>query len=259
MLLQSCGQPIDPWRARPLLQWRLKVGVQLRPLTATHGSSVSTSAIRPTPTWPTPEVWRCTELVAGYGMGNLEQILGYQGAVRTGEATLVGQDIVQMPFWTPEFCATLIQAAQAAGGFSHQPDDPVPGYEISLAAIAPRLFEAVEQDIGMRLWPEIRRWWPIVDYHGVHDAFVIRYAMGEQEELRLHHDVAQVSASIKLNDSYVGGELEFPRQNFTNSDVPVGNIIVWPSLVTHPHRGAPLVNGEKYSLTVWCALPLVID
>ena len=111
----------------------------------------------------------------------------------------------------------------------------------------------------MRVWPAIRQWWPIVDYHGVHDAFVIRFAMGEQEELRLHHDVAQVSASIKLNDSYVGGELEFPRQSFTNADIPVGNIIVWPSLVTHPHRGAPLISGEKYSLTVWCALPLVID
>ena len=137
-------------------------------------------------------------------MGNLEQILGYQGAVRDGDAAMVGQEIVQMPFWTPEFCATLIQAAQAAGGFAHQSDDPVPGYEISLAAIAPRLFEAVEQDIGIRLWPALQQWWPLIDYHGLRDAFVIRYAMGEQEVLRMHHDVAQVSASIKLNDDYEG-------------------------------------------------------
>ena len=31
-------------------------------------------------------------------MGNLEQILGYQGAVRDGDAAMVGQEIVQMPF-----------------------------------------------------------------------------------------------------------------------------------------------------------------
>ena len=192
-------------------------------------------------------------------MGNLEQILGYQGAVRDGDAAMVGQEIVQMPFWTPEFCATLIQAAQAAGGFAQQNDDPVPGYEISLAAIAPRLFEAVEQDIGIRLWPALQQWWPLIDYHGLRDAFVIRYAMGEQEELRMHHDVAQVSASIKLNDDYEGAVLEFPRQKFSNSDVPVGDVIVWPSLVTHPHASSQLTRGVKYSLTIWCELPMMID
>ena len=192
-------------------------------------------------------------------MGNLEQILGYQGAVRDGDAAMVGQEIVQMPFWTPEFCATLIQAAQAAGGFAQQNDDPVPGYEISLAAIAPRLFEAVEQDIGIRLWPALQQWWPLIDYHGLRDAFVIRYAMGEQEELRMHHDVAQVSASIKLNDDYEGAVLEFPRQKFSNSDVPVGDVIVWPSLVTHPHASSQLTRGVKYSLTIWCELPMMLD
>ena len=192
-------------------------------------------------------------------MGNLEQILGYQGAVRDGEAAMVGQEIVQMPFWTPEFCATLIQAAQAAGGFAQQNDDPVPGYEISLAAIAPRLFEAVEQDIGMRMWPALQQWWPLIDYHGLRDAFVIRYATGEQEELRMHHDVAQVSASIKLNDDYDGAVLEFPRQKFTNADVPVGDVIAWPSLVTHPHASSQLTRGVKYSLTIWCELPMMLD
>ena len=190
---------------------------------------------------------------------DLDMILGYHEAQADGDVLEVAPDIVCMPFWTPKFCDAVVRASIAAGGFSHQPHDPVPGYEISLAAFAPTLFEALQNDIGMRVWPAIRQWWPIVDYHGVHDAFVIRFAMGEQEELRLHHDVAQVSASIKLNNSYVGGELEFPRQSFTNADIPVGNIIVWPSLVTHPHRGAPLISGEKYSLTVWCALPLVID
>lgn len=192
-------------------------------------------------------------------MGNLEAILGYQGAINDGPAQLVATEIVQMPFWTPEFCDTVIRAAQAAGGFSPQDDDPVPGYEVSLAAISPRLFEAVENDIGARMWPAIRQWWPYVDYHGLRDVFVIRYALGEQEELRMHHDVAQVSASIKLNSDYEGAELEFPRQGFTNADVPVGDLIAWPSLVTHPHACRPLTSGVKYSLTIWCELPMALD
>lgn len=192
-------------------------------------------------------------------MGNLESILGYVGARNDGAAEMVGPEIVRMPFWTPEFCTTVIRAAEAAGGFSPHDDDPVPGYEVSLAAISPRLFEAVENDIGARMWPAIRQWWPYVDYHGLRDVFVIRYAMGEQETLRMHHDIAQVSASIKLNDDYEGAELSFPRQGFTNADVAVGDAIVWPSLVTHPHESTPLRSGVKYSLTIWCELPMPID
>jgi len=188
---------------------------------------------------------------------DLEMILGYQGAVDDGEAVEVATDVICMPFWTPEFCSVIIRAAEATGAFDSDPTDPVPGHEVSLAVISPRLFEAVEQDIGVRMWPQIRQWWPLVDYHGLRDVFVIKYAMGQQEELRLHHDVAQVSASIKLNDDYEGGVLEFPRQSFDNSAVPVGSLIAWPSLVTHPHASTSLRRGVKYSLTIWCELPLI--
>jgi predicted 2-oxoglutarate/Fe(II)-dependent dioxygenase YbiX len=126
---------------------------------------------------------------------------------------------------------------------------------VSLAVISPRLFAAVQDDLGTRIWPQLRSIWPLVDFHGLRDAFVIRYAVGEQEELRLHHDVAQVSASVKLNDDYDGAVLEFPRQDVSNASVPVGSMLVWPSLVTHPHRSTPISRGVKHSLTVWFEIP----
>jgi hypothetical protein len=75
----------------------------------------------------------------------------------------------------------------------------------------------------------------------------------------MHHDVAQVSASIKLNDTYEGAVLEFPRQQFTNADTSVGDLIAWPSMVTHPHASTQLTSGVKYSLTIWCELPMVLE
>src|SRR5512143_2069753 len=145
----------------------------------------------------------------------LQKLFGYQGAadLRTG-IVAVGPDLLLVPCWTPEFCATLIRAAEAVGAFEPQPDDPVPGHEVSLAAISPRLYDAVQDDFGLRLWPQIRTIWPYVDYHGLRDAFVIRYAPGEQESLRIHHDIAQISGSIKLNTGYTGAERVFPRQAF---------------------------------------------
>lgn len=199
---------------------------------------------------------------------DLQQILGYQGAIdeplhRQGQADgslidqvqVIGQDLLVMPFWTPTFCATVIRAAEAIGAFEPQPDDPVPGHEVSLALISPRLFEAVQDDLGARIWPKLRTVWPYVDYYGIRDAFVIRYAMGEQESLRIHHDVAQVSGSVKLNDHYQGAELSFPRQQVDNSQIPIGQLVVWPSLVTHPHQTEQLRSGVKYALTIWFEVP----
>ncbi|MEQ1701992.1 MAG: hypothetical protein ABMA25_17930, partial [Ilumatobacteraceae bacterium] len=151
---------------------------------------------------------------------DLQQILGYHGAIddRDPEAgvRVVGDEVLLLPFWTPSYCDTVIRAAEAIGAFEPQPDDPVPGHEISLALISPRLFEQVEIDLGRRIWPQLQTVWPYIDYHGLRDVFVIKYAMGQQEHLRMHHDIAQVSASVKLNEGYEGAVLDFPRQGVTN-------------------------------------------
>jgi 2OG-Fe(II) oxygenase superfamily len=186
----------------------------------------------------------------------LRALLSYEGAVTGGDDLRpIGPDVFVTPFWTPEFCALVVAAAEATGAFEPQPDDPVPGHEVSLAVISPRLFEAVQDDLGLRIWPRLQREWPHIDYYGLRDAFVIRYALGEQESLRIHHDVAQVSASVKLNDDYEGAELSFPRQQVTNESAAVGELLAWPSLVTHPHRTEQLQRGVKYALTIWFELP----
>jgi hypothetical protein len=189
----------------------------------------------------------------------LESLFGYQNAIEhRGELTMLDTDMVVVPCWTQAFCELLIKAAEATGGFTANEFDPVPAHEISLAVISPSLFERVQDDFGSRIWPQLKTVWPLIEYHGINDAFIIKYGVGKQEELRIHHDVAQVSASIKLNDSYQGAVLEFPRQNKTNESVPVGSMLTWPSLVTHPHASTPIQSGVKYSMTVWFELPLAL-
>ncbi len=193
-------------------------------------------------------------------LDDLARLLGYVDAIDdSGELVPFGPDLHVTPFWTPRFCAAIVRAAEMVGAFEPQPDDPVPGHEVSLAVISPRLFECVQADIGRRLWPRLRQVWPYIDYYGLRDAFVIRYAIGQQESLRVHHDVAQISGSIKLNDAYEGGELEFPLQGVTNADLPIGALLAWPSLVTHPHQTNQLRSGIKYALTIWCELPSPLE
>ena len=192
-------------------------------------------------------------------MDDLERVLGYRDyADDSRPAEVVGPEMLAMSYWTPDFCHAIIRAAEAVGGFEAQPDDPVPGHEISLAVISPRLFETVQDDFGMRIWPQLQQHWPLIDYYGLRDVFVIKYEPGMQEELRMHHDVAQVSASVKLNDDYEGAELDFPRQGMSNASMKVGEMLAWPSLVTHAHCSKPITKGVKYSLTFWCELPLIV-
>ncbi len=189
----------------------------------------------------------------------VESLFGYQGAIdNTVNLTMLDADMIVVSCWTREFCELLIDAAEATGSFAANEFDPVPAHEISLGAMSPVLFERVQDDFGSRIWPQLKTVWPLIDYHGINDAFIIKYEVGQQEELRIHHDIAQVSASIKLNDNYQGAVLEFPRQNKTNESVPVGSMLAWPSLVTHPHASTPIQSGVKYSMTIWFELPLAL-
>lgn len=183
-------------------------------------------------------------------------VAGYRGAVDAGALRVVAPEIVQLPFWTPAYCRDVVDAAESLGAWSHDSDDPVPGDEISLVSISPRLFARVESDLAERVVPQLRAQWSEFAWCGLHDAFVIRYAASSARgALALHHDIAQISGTVRLNDGYFGGATEFPRQRYDTAGAPVGSLTMWPSLVTHPHRGAPVTRGVKYGLTIWFALP----
>ncbi len=187
---------------------------------------------------------------------DLARVIGYRDAVADGPLIEVGSELLAVPFWTAAMCRAVVAAAEAADAWGSDESDPVPGEEISIATISPLLFGSVESHLQELILPLVRVHWPLIDDAGVHDAFVIKYgAASANQELPLHHDLAQISGSLRLNEGYLGGELEFPRQGYSNRELPVGTLLLWPSLVTHPHRSATVRRGVKYGLTVWLRLP----
>jgi hypothetical protein len=194
--------------------------------------------------------------LAAPGTRDLVRVLRYDDArAEPAPAVVVGPEVLRVPLWTADFCATVIRAAEAVGRWGSDPDDPVPGRELSLGAISPQLHRALEEHFADAVWPVLQEHWPAIDFDGFQDAFVIKDTAHEPAGLRIHHDLSQVSASVKLNDGYEGGRLEFPRQAVGNEGMAVGDALVWPSLVTHPHRAQPVTRGVKYSLTIWCRIP----
>ena len=198
--------------------------------------------------WATPSATRLARLVEAGGLSI--------AAHARDLAREPAPEILTMACWTPEACADLIAVVEAANRWAPDPDDPVPGLEVSLRSLDPRLLDRLEADLRATVWPRLVAHWSEVAVTSIHDAFVIRYEPGPiTDHLPVHHDVAQVSASIRLNRGYEGGELVFPRQGWDTRDLGVGDLVAWPSLVTHPHGGAPVTAGVKYGLTVWFALP----
>ena len=67
---------------------------------------------------------------------DLARVLSYHDAIDDSASIHeVASEMYAMSCWTPDFCVALIRAADLVGGYTSHESDPVPGQEISLAAI----------------------------------------------------------------------------------------------------------------------------
>ena len=162
---------------------------------------------------------------------------------------VVADDILLIDFMSPETAREWIEIAELHGGFAPDPHDNVPSHDIHLKSIG--LFaetEAFMKDKAARI---IDAYWDPQSWQGIRKAFAMKYTAGQQTSLPIHVDHSLITGSVKLNDDYEGATLYWPKQGFDNASVPVGKMILFPGMVTHPHYVDELVSGTKYSATIW--------
>ena len=127
----------------------------------------------------------------------------------------------------------------------------MPGDELRLRAWDQKLNDRVTHALNGLLSPIIETRWRPCAWHEPKDLFLIRYSKDRQPSLRLHEDKSYFSCSIQLQRGRCGGEMVFPRQNFSDALVPTGSLLCWPSRITHPHQIRPVQKGQRVSLVVW--------
>ena len=168
---------------------------------------------------------------------------------------IVGPEIICMKFMTPQMCADLIgmaeETARKNGGFKPLEYDKFPGQELRIKAIDESLWNAIRNNLKEYVFPVIESYWAPTQMYDVRDLFVIRYSPETQKSLNCHNDASMVSGTVKLNNDYTGAELFFRRQNIKNTDMEVGELMLWPGQVTHGHESLPITSGTKYSLVLW--------
>lgn len=169
----------------------------------------------------------------------------------TDRISQVSSEILTCNFFTRAQCEKIISEAELYNNWQSMPGDIFPGKEIRVKSFNPSLYYTIKDYFLSRLRPALEKYWFPLHIYDVRDMFIIKYEEGLQTALPCHHDASLVSASIKLNDNYEGADLYFYRQDFSNTEIPVGDMILWPSGVTHGHECRPLTKGVKYSLTIW--------
>ena len=167
----------------------------------------------------------------------------------------IGPEILLAKFMTKEMCADIIELAELTArrgdGFKPLPGDNYPGQEIRIREMDRNLYYAIEDNLQKYIFPALEKYYDPLRMFGIRDLFIIKYDISSQKSLNLHNDISLVSGSVKLNDDYSGAELFFPRQQIFNKDIEVGDLLLWPSQVTHPHESLPILSGKKYSLVLW--------
>jgi hypothetical protein len=163
----------------------------------------------------------------------------------------IAPDIIQVDFLEPDFCHYVIAACEDLGTWAPAKNDKhYSTQDIHFQKEMLELYEMFSDHFHDFIVPVAQRVWG-VDHFELTDMFAIKYSMEGQKKLKLHHDDSYITGSIKLNDSYEGADLYFPRQDFSNKEVSLGSIILFPGKITHPHLCTPLTQGTKYSMTLW--------
>ena len=185
----------------------------------------------------------------------MERLITYQGAEAKGPWCEVASDIILLPFWTPDFCAEVVKAADLLDEYKPLDGDvknnAAPGQETRFNRISQRFAENFESHFKRRVAPIVRQhWWPI-SLGKNRMPFVLKYSPEVQPSLDPHHDASMISMTIILNEDYEGGHLTFPRQHWDSRGVETGTMVVFPGRVTHVHWVLPVTAGTRYSAAAW--------
>ena len=163
----------------------------------------------------------------------------------------VAPDILHCKFLTPAGVDLVMSCIGSVNKFTpNHRDKYYFTQDMDFNLDLPDLYELLKEHLEREIYPLAADFWWIGEFV-VKNLFAVRYTMDTQTNLDLHHDASYITGSVKLNDSYKGAELYFPKKDFRNTDIAMGDLLLWPGDITHLHGCSELLEGEKYALTIW--------
>ena len=167
----------------------------------------------------------------------------------------LGDDIHKLHMFNSTFCEEVIQLSEAKsnwsrggdrhydkriGNYENHPTQDIQLYDLGLGDMWKRIIDSY-------IAPFISNKY---NYHtkDINLAFVVKYSMDGQKDLRPHHDSSTYTVNISLNKDFDGGGCNFIRSGRTIVNRDMGSMIVHPGRLTHYHQGLPITDGIRYIL-----------
>jgi len=163
----------------------------------------------------------------------------------------VSPDILHTKFLPTEICEAILASALEKNTWEYNPRLVYHTDDIHFKEDLPEWYDIIETGLREAFNTASTYWGIESEEIDIASMFAVRYHLSGKLDLRLHHDDSYITGSIKLNNEYSGGELFFPRQKFSNKKIEIGDLLLWPGQITHPHGSLPITEGEKYSITIW--------
>jgi|TARA_R110000824_G_scaffold106642_2_gene252268 hypothetical protein len=148
-------------------------------------------------------------------------------------------------------CDFLINLAEAKGGWTRNRHENYPTMDMLIEDIGMK--EAYDNFIlkefvcpaANHLWKlEGSKWKPS---NCTAETFLVKYDTTQQSHLSLHHDAANYTCVVALNDDFEGGGTYFDRQKLLLRG-KVGGATLHPGEITHRHGARTVTEGVRYVL-----------
>ena len=176
----------------------------------------------------------------------------------------LAEGVYTLPIFSPAFCTLLCEELdhlKASGLPCGQPNSMNRfGALLDELGFSPGLIDPLMRDWMRPLCAALP---PLAAVGGaqldLHRAFVVRYAMGDDESLSSHFDNAEVTLNANLGIDFDAGELLFYGHKDVARDAPIG-VHEWSEhpvghgvlhLGEHVHAALPITRGERLNLVVW--------
>lgn len=161
-------------------------------------------------------------------------------------------DVFTFPLFNLDFCKAVIQKAEDLNKWETDRHDFYPTIDVLLEKIGMNdVYHRVLKEFGyacaIHMWGLEGKNWPNMNSEN----FMIKYTEEKQGHLSLHHDYADISFVLALNEEYEGGGTYFHRQKALHKGKP-GHISLHPGAITHKHGGRPVHKGKRYIIVSFC-------
>lgn len=164
-------------------------------------------------------------------------------------------DVFVFPLFTEEFCSLLIEQAEESQKWTrnrhyYYPTCDMLINELGLQEYYQRILQDFVYPVAIQKWALEGNDWPVLSSEN----FIIKYDESVQGHLALHHDSADISMVLALNDDYEGGGTYFWRQKQLHKG-KTGHISIHPSVITHRHGARAVTKGKRFVLVSFCNKP----